>query len=185
MRHSFLGSMTLAGILALGAITAAGARAGNFETAKYYAGPRVWLGNLNGAVAIGGQVERGLTQPGSVGSGIISGGIGVDWYSWSYDYGAFGSYDYTVIPIQFFSNYHFAVKSNPKIDPYAGLALVYQNVNASWSGSGASSGFSASGNTTDIAGQAGVRYFLKDNFAIQGQVGFGYGTIGLGVTWKL
>jgi len=58
-------------------------------------------------------------------------------------------------------------------------------VNASWSGSGASSGFSASGNTTDIAGQAGVRYFLKDNFAIQGQVGFGYGTIGLGVTWKL
>ena len=182
MRSPFIGFIALFAILAFGASTASAA---GFETGKYYAGPRVWLGNLNGAVAVGGQVERGLTQPGSAGSGIISGGIGVDWYSWSNDFGGFGKYDYTVIPIQFFSNYHFLVKSNPKIDPYAGLALVYQSVSASWSGSGASSGFSASGSTTDFAGQAGVRYFLKDNFALQGQIGFGYGTIGLGVTWKL
>lgn len=182
MRSSFIGFVALLALVALGASTA---QAAGFETGKYYAGPRVWIGNLNGAVAIGGQIERGFTQPGSAGSGIISGGIGVDWYSWDHNYGAFGSYDYTVIPIQFFSNYHFLVKSNPKIDPYAGLAIVYQSVSASWSGSGASSGFSASGSTTDLAGQAGVRYFLKDNFALQGQIGFGYGTLGLGVTWKL
>ena len=182
MRSPFIGFVAIFAILAIGSSTA---RAAGFETGKYYAGPRVWLGNLNGAVAIGGQIERGLTQPGSAGSGTISGGTGVDWYSWSQDYGVSGSYDYTVIPIQFFSNYHFLVKSNPKIDPYAGLALVYSSVSSSWSGSGASSGFSAGGSTTDFAGQAGVRYFLKDNFALQGQIGFGYGTIGLGVTWKL
>jgi outer membrane protein W len=81
-----------------------------------------------------------------------------------------------------FSNYHFVIASNKKLDPYAGLALVYSIVNASWSGSGVAA--SANGNTTDFAGQAGLRYFLKDNLALQGQIGFGYGTLGLGATWK-
>ena len=171
------------GMFVLGIVLAASAHA-EFQTGTYYAGPRVWFGNLNGAVAVGGQIERGFTEPGEVGPGIISGGIGVDWYSWDHDFGPLGSYDYTVIPIQVFSNYHFIVDSDRRIDPYAGLALVYQSVSANWNGPGSSS-VSADGSDTDIAGQAGVRYFLKDNFALQGQVGFGYGTIALGVTWRL
>ena len=54
-----------------------------FQSGPLYAGPRVWLGNLNGAVAVGGQIEKGLTEPGKYGAGIISGGIGADYYSWS------------------------------------------------------------------------------------------------------
>ncbi len=141
----------------------------------------MWLGNLNGAVAIGGQIERGFTKVGQYGPGIIVGGAGIAFYAWSNDY-AFGEYKYSVIPLQVFGNYHFVIESNKKLDPYAGLAFVYSIVNASWEGSGVAA--TADGNYTDIAGQAGLRYFLNDKVALQGQVGFGYGTLGLGVTWK-
>jgi hypothetical protein len=158
-----------------------------FETGAFYAGPRLWLGNLNGAVAIGGQVERAFTQPGRAGPGIIGGGVGVDWYSWSQGYavpGFSGEWKYSVIPIQVFGNYHFVLADNKKFDPYLGLALVHQRTSWSWSGTGAVPSGGASGSTTDLAGQAGLRYFLNDKFAVQGQLGFGYGTLGLGAAWK-
>ena len=155
--------------------------AGQFDVGPFYAGPRIWLGNLNGAVAIGGQIEKGFTPAGKYGPGIIAGGVGIDYYKWDFDY-TFGKYNYSVIPIQIFSNYHFVIESNKKLDPYAGLALVYSVVNASWEGSGVAA--TADGNYTDIAGQAGVRYFLTEKMAVQGQIGFGYGTLGIGATWK-
>jgi hypothetical protein len=155
----------------------------DFEVGRWYAGPRLWIGNLNGAVAFGGQLEKGFTKPGQYGPGIIGGGLGLDWYSWSYDYPlGLGTYKYSVIPFQVFSNYHFVIPSNKKIDPYVGLAFVYSVVSASWSG-GNDPG-TADANYTNFAGQAGLRYFLKDNVALQGQIGFGYGTLGLGATWK-
>ena len=64
----------------------------------------------------------------------------------------------------------------------SGLIVVYSIVSASWSGGGVAA--SADGNYSDFAGQAGLRYFIKDNLALQGQIGFGYGTLGLGATWK-
>ena len=159
----------------------AAATARQFEVGPFYAGPRVWVGNLNGAVAIGGQIERGFTEPGKYGPGIISGGVGIDHYSWDFDY-SFGRYDYSVTPIQIFGNYHFPIESNGKIDPYVGLAFVYSLVNASWNGSGVAA--EADGNYTDFAGQAGVRYFVTPKVALQAQIGFGYGTLGIGATWK-
>lgn len=154
-----------------------------FTSGPLYAGPRVWLGNLNGAIAFGGQIERGFTKPGAYGPGIIAGGVGVDYYSWSNDYGAVGSYRYSVVPLQLFGNYHFTIESNKKLDPYLGVALVYSAVSASWSGSGVAA--SAAASSTAFAGQAGVRYFMSDRLALQGQLGFGYGTLGFGATWKL
>jgi hypothetical protein len=158
-----------------------------FQTGGIYAGPRLWLGNLNGAVAVGGQVERAFTQPGQAGPGIIGAGIGIDWYSWSQNYGVpgfTGEWKYSVVPVQLFGNYHFVLKEYKKFDPYLGLALVYQHYSWSWSGSGTVPNSGAAASTTDIAGQAGARYFLNDKFAVQGQIGFGYGTLGLGATWK-
>jgi outer membrane protein W len=163
------------------ATSAQAAPTGQFESGPFYAGPRVWIGNLNGAIAFGGQIERGFTKAGQYGPGIIAGGAGIDYYSWSNDF-AFGDYKYSVIPLQIFSNYHFVIESNKKLDPYAGIALVYSLVNASWEGSGVAA--SADGNYMDFAGQAGLRYFLTDKVALQGQIGFGYGTLGLGATWK-
>jgi hypothetical protein len=156
-----------------------------FVTGPFYAGPRMWLGNLNGAVAFGGQIERGFSQPGAYGPGIIAGGLGIDWYSWSQSYSVVGEYKYSVVPIQLFGNYHVVLENHPKLDPYLGLALVYSHYSSSWSGSSViPGGASASASTTDFAGQGGLRYFVNDKFAVQGQVGFGYGTLGLGATWR-
>lgn len=184
MRANLAGSLCL--LLAVSAASAQQSQTKSsasplFQTSATYAGPRVWLGNLNGAIAFGGQAERGLTRPAQYGPGIISGGFGVDYYTWDYGY-AFGRYSYSVIPLQAFSNYHFVVNSNPKIDPYLGIALVYSIVNASWEGTGAAAAADAS--SLGFAGQAGVRYFLSEKFALQGQVGFGYGTLGVGTTWR-
>lgn len=155
----------------------------HFETGSIYAGPRIWIGNLNGATAIGVQAERGMTEPGQYGPGIISAGAGVDYYSWSQSFATFGKYSYSVIPVQIFSNYHFILEDHPRIDPYLGLALVYQMVSSSWEGAGVA-GASASGSSTDFAGQAGVRYFFSPTLSAQAQIGFGYGTLGIGATWR-
>lgn len=173
---------TLGGLAALVTLSLASTpAAAQFKTGPVYAGPRVWLGHLNGAVAIGAQAEKGLTKAGDVGGGIIAGGVGVDFYSWSSDFTG-GSYKYSVVPLQVFGNYHFVIKSNPKIDPYLGLALVYSVVSASATGGGTTVG--ASGSSADFAGQGGLRYFVSEKFAVQGQVGFGYGTLGLGASWQ-
>ena len=60
------------------ASSAAATTEGQFSVGPFYAGPRIWIGNLNGAMAIGGQIEKGFTQPGKYGPGIISGGVGVE-----------------------------------------------------------------------------------------------------------
>lgn len=153
-----------------------------FEPSAWAGGPRLWVGNLNGTAAVGAQAERGFTKPGQYGPGFISGGVGADYYSWSYDYAFGGSYDYSVIPIQVFSNYHLVFRNQGKWDPYAGLSLVYSVVSASWDGPSTVSA-SASDSSFDIAAQLGTRYFIKPNFAAQAQIGVGYGTLGLGATW--
>jgi hypothetical protein len=163
------------------AVPAQEATAPTFQTGAFYAGPRLWLGNLNGAIAIGGQIERGFTKSGAYGPGIIAGGVGVDYYTWSYDY-PFGSYSYSVVPVQIFGNYHFVIEKNPKLDPYLGVALVYSAVSASWEGVGTA--VTADGSGTTFAGQAGVRYFMSEKLALQAQLGFGYGTLGVGATWR-
>lgn len=173
--------VTFAALLLMNGLTAPSvAQSQGFVTGAIYAGPRIWTGNLNGATAIGVQAEKGLTAPGKYGPGVISAGLGVDWYSWDFTYPG-GRYEYTVVPIQAFSNYHFVVKSQPKLDPYAGLALVYSVVNATVTGVGSAS---ASASGTDIAGQVGARWFFTEKFAAQGQLGFGYGTLSVGATWK-
>jgi hypothetical protein len=182
MKHTLTAAAVLLALAGSAAAQESETVLGAFKTGSMYAGPRVWLGNLNGGVAIGGQIEKGLTQAKQYGPGIISGGVGVDYYSWSQDYALLGEYSYSVIPIQAFSNYHFPIASNSKLDPYLGLSLVYSIVNSSWDGSGVAADADAS--SLGFAGQGGVRYFLSDAFAVQGQVGFGYGTLSLGTSWR-
>jgi hypothetical protein len=170
-------------LVALVAVTAPSA-AQQFDNGNLYVGPRVWIGNLNGSAAIGGQIERGFTAPGEVGPGIIGGGVGVDYYSWSQNL-TLGDFNYSVVPFQLFGNYHFVIEKNRRIDPYLGLAFVYSMVSSSWDGTGIGAGASVAGNYTTFAGQGGVRYFMSDRVSLQGQVGFGYGTLGMGATFKL
>ncbi|MBL0890969.1 MAG: hypothetical protein IBJ19_10175 [Gemmatimonadaceae bacterium] len=174
-------AITFAAVLLLSSLPAATAlQAQGFATGAIYAGPRIWTGNLNGATAIGVQAEKGLTAPGKYGPGVISAGHGVDWYSWDFTYPG-GKYEYSVVPIQAFSNYHSGIKTQPNAEPYAELAMEYSVVNATVTGIGSAS---ASASGTDLAGQVGARWFFTEKFAAQGQLGFGYGTLSVGATWK-
>ncbi|HVT40561.1 MAG TPA: hypothetical protein VHE78_16075 [Gemmatimonadaceae bacterium] len=59
------------------------------------------------------------------------------------------------------------------------LALTVLAASAAFTGAAAANGISLG-----FAGQGGVRYFLSDKVAVNGQFGFGYGTLGLGATWR-
>jgi hypothetical protein len=157
-----------------------------FTPGSTHIGPRVWVGNLDGSVAFGGQIERAFTKPGEYGLGIIAGGLGVDYYHWSYRYRLSGDdvgYDYTVVPIELFGNYHFVIKDSPKIDPYVGLALVYENYTAKDVSSFHQTA-SAQGSASEFVAQVGARYFVTSTMAFNAQAGLGYGSLGIGLSWK-
>jgi hypothetical protein len=161
------------------------AAAQQFKTDTWYGGPRIWIGGLNGATAFGAQIEKGFTKPGAQGSGIISGGVGVDYYSYSSSFIGYG-WKFSVIPVSVFGAYHFAVESNKKLDPYLGVALVYSIYSSTYTSptGGTTTLTSPNSSSLGFAGYGGLRYFMSDNFAISGQLGFGYGTLGVGVSWK-
>lgn len=177
-------------LLSVGSIEAQGGLPSGFSTGSTHVGPRIWIGNLNGATAFGGQIERAFTKPGDYGPGVIGFGGGVDYYTWSYRYQLSGEqvgWDYTAIPIEVFSNYHFVIDGNKKLDPYLGIALVYETLSVK-EHSSQQYGFGPEGTPTASAAvfvaQAGARYFLTNNMAINGQVGLGYGSLGVGLSWK-
>lgn len=151
-----------------------------FTTGPIYVGARVWAGGLegDGSVAFGGMAEKGFTKPGDFGSGIISGGVSVDYYSWSNRF-----YSYNYLPVTLFSNYNFVLK-NKKVSPYVGLGFGYARVSATVEGSGVNLG-GALGSYSYFAAQFGGRYFVNDRFALQAHAGVGVGALSLGATFKL
>jgi hypothetical protein len=72
MRTALIRAIAIA-VAAAAPAAAQSTAAGQFETGRYYAGPRIWIGNLNGSAAVGGQVERGFTTPGRTGRGSSPG----------------------------------------------------------------------------------------------------------------
>jgi outer membrane protein W len=75
------------------------------------------------------------------------------------------------------ANYHFNVKSNPKVDPFVGLGLGNSSVSTDYTG-GYSSG-------VYFIGRAGIRYFYKPRLALYADVGAGAATLNAGVTFGL
>ncbi len=78
--------------------------------------------------------------------------------------------------------FHFPIESNPKWDPFVGLALGYYVVNSSTSSSlGADYSYSGSSSRLFLGGFGGARYYFKPNLAGMARVGFGssYLTVGL------
>ncbi|MDP4209336.1 MAG: hypothetical protein Q8928_11045 [Bacteroidota bacterium] len=72
-----------------------------------------------------------------------------------------------------------------KLDTYAGLMIGYNIVNASWTGSGSSNLYSASGSGLITAGFLGARYYFSDKFAGLAELGWGVAYFNLGVAFKL
>jgi hypothetical protein len=151
-----------------------------YTIGKHYAGPAIGLSFLGSALQLSGNYEYAINVEnfGNVGIG------GVLRY-WGYNENFFGGkWSYTSIFIGAQGNYHFEIKGNNQLDPYAGIVLGYEG--------GSVSGPSGIFSTPSHGGlwlgfQGGMRYWIKPDLAITGRVGFGtlsYGALEFGVDWK-
>jgi outer membrane protein W len=176
MLHKIYATFLAAFVVASFASTASA----QFENQKNYAGVHIGLSGVGSALTLGLDYERGVTDIGQVGPGIIGIGGLFDYYHWSEnDFGFGGSWTYIDLGVS--GMYHF-VLDNKKLDPFLGLVLGYEIATWSWSGVSGISSPTAGGFT--LGGSAGIRYFLSDNWALQARVGFGFYIFAVGVDYK-
>ncbi len=156
------------------------------KSGDQYIGGKLALGSVGGAsVGFVGTYEMGLQD--NIG---IGGSVAYSGYSDSYGYGAWsGEWKYTNIFIVATGTYHMDLLKNDKIDTWGALHLGYNVASASfsWTSSGvpswvASPSVSAGGFIVGIS--ANARYFVSDNLAVAGSIGFGMGILNLGVDYK-
>jgi len=154
-----------------------------YTVEKHYAGPSIGLSFLGSTFQIGGNYEYALNVESFGKIGV--GGIFRYWgYSDAYYYG--GKWSYTNILIGAQGNYHFEIKGNTRLDPYAGLVLAYDGGSVSYSGPAGTYATPSHGGLW-FGFQGGMRYFVNPNLAITGRVGFGtlsYGALEFGVDFK-
>jgi hypothetical protein len=140
-------------------------------------GPTVGLGGIGSAgLAFGGRFERAIKQLPDMGDGVLGIQASVDVWSYGDQFGAI-DYDFRYIAFGVTANYHFNVKSNPKIDPFLGLGLGNSAVSTEFTGDYSSGIY--------FVGRAGVRYFYKPNLALYADAGAGAATLNVGATFRL
>jgi len=151
-----------------------------FDNHLNYAGAHIGLSGVGSALTLGLDYERGVTDIGQAGPGIIGIGGLFDYYHWSEDQFGYGG-SWTYIDLGVSGMYHF-VLDDRKWDPFLGLVLGYEIATWSWSGVSYTSNPTAGGFT--LGGSAGIRYFFNDNWAAQARVGFGFYLFAVGVDYK-
>ena len=105
-------------------------------------------------------------------------GIAKSEYDWGYLYDNW-SYTYFVLGAR--AAYHLKLES-PKIDPYGGLMLGYNIV--TFSGSEIY-GHSAASSYLMYGFYGGARYFFNPKMAVYAELGYGFGYLNLGISYKL
>ena len=141
-----------------------------FGSGLYATGSSVSMPPISASFEYG--VKEGV-GPGVIGIGGLIGHTSAKYSVFTYDWKT----SYTVIGLR--GAYHF-VDLVDKLDPYAGIMLGYSIV--SNSGSFGTNSTQASGANFSIYG--GVRYYLTDNIALMGEVGFGFTIINIGLAVK-
>jgi|GEM_PF-1140897 len=156
-RHLSEGDVYVHGRLALGAVY--GANVGFVAGGEY--------GLKEGFLNLG-------DFPASLGVGAS---LGYSSYTESY---LFGEWNYTNILLLGSVYYHADVLDAEEIDTYVVLNLGLNIGSVSWEGSGTRDYGDSYGGI--VAGSGlGARYFLSDNLAVTGEVGFGMGLLRLGI----
>ncbi|MBL8958689.1 MAG: hypothetical protein JNJ98_02465 [Gemmatimonadetes bacterium] len=139
-------------------------------------GATVGLGNVGGALAIGGRFEKAIKKLPDLGDGTLGFQLGVDYWNYNERFVAI-DYDFRYIAFSGTANYHFKVE-NKKIDPFLGAGLGLSSVSTDFTGS-ASSGLY-------FIGRAGIRYFLNEKMAFYADAGAsGAATINVGLTFGI
>lgn len=105
-----------------------------------------------------------------------------------YDYGSYYEdykWTYTYIVIGGRAAYHLKLNS-PKIDPYGGLMLGY-NIVSYKEPDGWNPYYDYSGGDSYLmyGFYGGARYFFNPNMAVYAEIGYGFGYLNLGISYKL
>ena len=176
-----LGKFSSVLVAAFVVVALASTASAQFENQRNYAGAHVGLSGVGSTLTLGLDYERGITNPGEVGPGIIGIGGVFDYFSYSEDYfAAAGSWTYIDFGV---SGMYHLVLDNKKWDPFAGLVLGYEIATWKWNNSYYGS-YSPSAGGFTLGGSAGIRYFFNDNWAAQARVGFGFYILAVGVDYK-
>ncbi len=162
---------------ALAAQAQGGATTSIFKQGYMDIGPTIGLGGIGDAgIAFGGRFERGIKALPDLGNGVLGIEASVDIWRYDVPYTG-GQYDWRYTNIGVTANYHFQVKSNPKVDPFLGLGLGNSSVSTDFTG-GYSSGIY-------FIGRAGIRYFMNPRLALYADAGAGASTLNVGVTFGI
>jgi hypothetical protein len=127
-------------------------------------------------VAFGGRFERGLKRLPEFGNGVLGIEASVDIWNYNNRFGT-QDFDFRYIALGVTANYHFQVKSNPKVDPFLGLGLGNFIVDTDFAGDYSTGIY--------FIGRAGIRYFYKPRLALYADAGAGASTLNVGVTFGI
>ncbi|MGH7581622.1 MAG: outer membrane beta-barrel protein [Gemmatimonadales bacterium] len=149
-----------------------------FQAGTNYIGPSISLSTYGSTAAFGGNFEHAINDK-------WGWGVSVGYFS----YGD-ADFSYKFIPIGATANYHFVVQGNEKIDPFVGGGLGYWIVSTSHKGSCVEFGVDFCPDASRSSGLfpiviGGVRYWVKDNLALVGRLGYGLGYLSVGVDFKM
>ena len=158
---------------------------GNVAAQKFgpeskYLGVHVGFSGVGSATALGVNGEMAYNDKVSIGAWADT---------WSYGErlafgGAFYDWDVRYIALAATGAYHFPVPSEPKLDPFAGLALGYYVVSTSGTGfSGVT--YAGSSSRLFLGAFGGARYALSNRTSGVVRIGFGSTTLTVGLDFKM
>ena len=171
--YPFLTALLLAGlVLPQGA-------AAQYADGQKYLGVHVGLSGVGSSATLGVNGEMSYNNR-------ISVGAWADYWSYGETFGAgLGTVDWDVsyIALAGTGAYHFPISSQPKLDPFLGVAVGYFIVNTSATGvTGVDYGGDAS--RLFVGGFGGARWFFSQSMAGVARLGFGASYLTLGLDFR-
>jgi hypothetical protein len=121
-------------------------------------------------------VADNILEKGTIG---VGGYLGYTSYKW--DYSGWG-YKYTNIIIGPRGSFHYPLVN--KLDTYTGILLGYNIATAKEFGTSIGYDYNASSGGIVWSWFLGARYYIKDNFGVMAELGYGIAYLNLGVSLK-
>lgn len=153
--------------------------AAQYGQGKKFVGAHVGLSGVGSAAAFGVNGEFAYNENVGIGAWLDTWG-----YGQSYTGVGGGDWNVRYVSVAATGAWHFPIESNPKLDPFAGLAVGYFVVSSSWDGTSASVSFAGSGSRVFIDGIAGLRYHFRENLSgvVRAGASVSYLTVGVDLT---
>ena len=130
---------------------------------------------------VGVYYEKAITDKIGIGKIGIGGSINYLRNSTSYDFLSLSNtVSISQLAVALRGAYHFELE-NKKIDPYAGVGLVFSHFSYKSSYSNADFSF---GSPLSTQAFVGSRYYFTDNIAAFGELGYGLAYLNIGATYK-